>query len=57
MIDFVNDSMKEEITEDIFEMANKDKNIILTDELITDICEQLDEECLENTLFIAQKYQ
>lgn len=35
----------------------EDESTIFTDELITDICEQLDEECLENTLFIVQKYQ
>lgn len=57
MTDFVKDLIKEEIIEDILEMADKDKNTILTDELITDICEQLEEERIENTLFIAQQYQ
>tara|TARA_B100001093_G_scaffold376332_1_gene361482 strand:- start:653 stop:826 length:174 start_codon:yes stop_codon:yes gene_type:complete len=57
MTDFVKDLIKEEIIEDILEMAEKEKNTIFTDELITDICEQLEEECIENTLFIAQQYQ
>lgn len=35
----------------------KDESTIFTDELTTDIWEQLEEEYLENTLFIAQKYE